>query len=74
MSERPSFADLQRLRPQGPRCGAPGAREGDVRVLLANAKEEPSRTIGSRSIGSCEPGAVEVYQALHTVLVHEGKQ
>ena len=77
MSERPSFADVRnstRAHRLCPRCQAPGAREGDVRVLLADAKEKPSRTICSRSIGFCEPCAVEVYQALHDLLIKEGRQ
>ncbi len=75
MSDRPSFADVRdsnRAPRVCPRCQAPGAREGDVRVLLADAREKPSRTICSRSIGFCEPCAVEVYQALYDLLAHEG--
>jgi hypothetical protein len=76
VSDRPSFADVEYLRRQGhcPRCGTPGVRAGDVRVLLADASKKPQRTLASKSIGFCEPCAVEVYQALYALLIAEAKR
>ena len=76
VSDRPSFADVKDLRRQGrcPRCHAPGVRAGDVRILLADALKRPQRTLVSKSIGFCEPCAVEVYQALHALLMREAKR
>jgi hypothetical protein len=49
-------------------------RAADVRLLLADASKRPQRTLASKSIGFCEPCAVEVYKALHALLIAEAKR